>query len=97
MNQITGILLKKAAEGDFGPAVKNLYWLLDGHKTQLGALILLPGVLLLVLDQSGSCTAFNLNCHGWATQWGVILTTLGGLGIHVGEVGGALKMEPPKK
>ena len=97
MNQLVGLLLKKAAEGDFGPAVKRLYDLVDGHKTQLGALLLLPGVLLLSLDQSGACTAFALDCHGWATQWGVVLTFLGGLGVHVGQVGGALKLDPPRK
>lgn len=96
MNQIVGILLKKVAEGEFGPGLKALYWLVDGHKTQIGAIIMVPGILLLTADQSGLCTAFNLNCHGWATQWGVVLATLGGLGVHVGQVGGALKMDPPR-
>jgi hypothetical protein len=97
MGQIIGILLRKAAEGDFGPTVKAAYDLFDGHKTRLGLVAGAFGAVLAYLDQSGACTLYALNCHGWATQWGTVLLVLGGLGIHVGQVGGALKLEPPRK
>lgn len=97
MNQITAMLLKGAAEGKYGATIKAIYWKVDGHKTQAGAVLAVPGVILLGLDQAGVCSAFALDCGHWMTQWGAALTVLGGIGIHVGQVGGGLKLESPKK
>lgn len=96
MNTFVGILLKKAGEGDFGPAAKRVYDLLDGHKTQIGAVVTFLGVVLYEADRNGICSMVGIQCTGALSQWGAVIAGLGLLGVHVGQVGGALKLEPPK-
>lgn len=97
MNQIIGIVLKRAAEGGFGPAVKRAYDVADGHKTQVGVWVTFAGGVLWAADSSGVCALFALDCGPWLLRFATLCGTLGILGIHIGQIGGALKLDPPQK
>lgn len=97
LSQIIGMLLKRAAEGEFGPMVKKLYDLVDGKKTIIGVIFTAIGALLYAADSSGLCEALTLPCGPALRAFSTGAMILGGLGIHIGQVGGALKLAPPTK
>lgn len=97
MGKITGILLSKAANGDFGPKVKAAYWWLAGHKTKIGAIFAFTAAVIEAADHLGLCADVGLDCNSLSVVIAKVIAIGGSLGFMVvGQVDGALRMEPPK-
>ena len=95
MGKITGIILAKAAAGDFGPTIKAAYNFAAGHKTQAAAVIALPPLLIEALVRSGTCEAFALPCDLWSSKVTAALLSVSGVLAYLGQVDGALRLPPP--
>lgn len=99
MGAIIGIVLKKAAEGDFGPQVKAIYWSLAGKKTYIAIILAFCAGVVKVAVDSGLCGYYGLSESCTVVSDGITKATLaisGGL-VLLGQVDGAVRLEAPKK
>lgn len=96
---ITATLLKRAAEGKFGPEVQKVYWALKGSKTKIGAWLLFFAGVVKAGQESGVCDAFGLGLECAAVADSVAQATAGAatLFLYLGQVDGGLATEPPRK
>lgn len=96
LGTITGIVLKKAGNGDLGPLAKKVYWGLVGHKSKIAAAFALPPLMMEALVRSGLCAAFELPCDLWSTQLTAGLLAVSGAFAFLGQVDGALRLTAPE-
>ena len=88
MSKIIGIVIRKAAEGDFGALPKSIYWGLAGKKTLIGTVLLAAwgAVSYFSPEQCASCAT-----------WAEYLKWFAGFGISIGILDATLRLEPPQK
>jgi hypothetical protein len=99
MGAIIGIILRKAAEGDFGPAVKAIYWAIAGSKTLVAILLAFFGGVVKLAISTGLCGYFGI-----AEQCAVVDASVGNASLWIasalaliGQVDGAMRLAPPQK
>lgn len=97
---ILGMILKKAAKGDFGPQVKWLYWNCREVKTDIG--LALGGVLVAIwfADYIGVCSLAMsywdwFNCALWTSKVEWVTGSLSAAFIALGQADGSLHLEGP--
>lgn len=88
MGKLIGIVLRKAAEGDFGVKVQEAYWYTKGLKTWTGLVL---EVLALVLTRAGDA-GLCADCSTWSTY----VASAGAFLLTIGFVDGGLHLDPPK-
>ena len=98
MGALLGLVLRKAAEGDFGPVVARVYWSLVGAKTLIAVILAFVGGIVRVAVDSGLCGYL-----GWMDQCGVVAGAVSQAALYVaaamavlGQVDGAVRLTPPK-
>ena len=88
MSKLLAIVLRKAAEGDFGPAVQKVYWYLEGKKTYTAAALAGVAAGLQAASDANICEP----CGAWVVSLYSAAALLGTLGL----VDAAVRIEPPK-
>lgn len=94
------IVLKAAANGEYGPAAQWVYWHMREIKTNIGIILGVTAAIIAVLDRFGVC-ALGLQHWSWfnCTQWtDAIVKVTGSVGaffVWIGSVDGGLHLQAP--
>lgn len=71
-------ILRAAAEGQFGPQVKAIYWFAAGYKTVTGAVLIGAAAGLGTLCETGGATySWACGAQPWVLSLGAILAGVG--------------------
>lgn len=96
---ITATILKRAAEGRFGPLVQKLYWGLAGAKTWTAIVFAFLAGVAEVAARSGLCAYLGIGPECEAVAHAIAqgsATVALGFG-YLGQVDGALRSAAPSK
>jgi hypothetical protein len=93
------MLLRRAAEGGFGPTVKAIYWAVAGSKTFIASLLAFFGGVVKLAISTGLCSYFGIS-----EQCAVVDASVGNASLWIasalaliGQVDGAMRLAPPQK
>lgn len=100
VGMIVGQILKAAAEGRLGPAVKWLYWHLRGIKTVVAITFGAIAGIIAVLDHYGICAAALqhwawVDCAAWTGAIVKGTASISAFFLWIGQIDGSLHLDAP--
>jgi len=88
LSKIIAVLIRKLAEGDFGPTPAKVYWALSGKKTYIAAAIASIAFALSHFSEAGLCEP----CAGYVTTLYAVAAFLASIGI----LDAGIRIRPPQ-